>query len=602
MRGAVDHWKARGLDFAHLPPAEDAARSRRHCEVAGPRAREGRLDTRDRGRANRRRQKPEVASRPSGNATASGGRDALRRSSPPRYGTKASPGHDPRRVRRHRPARASARSSRAASRSSCRATPTTTSARASRAAASSVCPGLPREAGGEHRHRQHGDVRRDRRRGLFPWRRGRALLRPQLGRDGGRRGHRRPRLRVHDRRHGGRAGRTGRNFAASMSGGLAFAMIRPDGTFAQPLQPGDGRARAAAPSGDRGQQAAAESSVSQGKGRLRHRPVRRGRSCASWSSATCDSTGSTLALAMLDDWETPRGKPCGRGTACSRVPAKYRRRAERRRLRRREGERSKRRAAGAPGNRASARKNRRERPDEPRKDNPWARSPVSSSSIASGRLPARRGAPEATTASSSSRWTTRRLKRGARCAWIAASRSASRAARSTTSSRTGTTSSTGTSGAPRSDTLHSTNNFPSSPGRVCPAPCEAACTLNINNDAIGIKSIEHFIIDKGWEEGWIVPQPPAHKTGKARRRRRARARPGLARSSSRAPATTCDVFEKNRPHRRAAALRHPDFKMEKHLIDRRMAQMAEGVEFRPNAHVGGDVPAQALSPSTTRSC
>ncbi len=64
------------------------------------------------------------------------------------------------------------------------------------------------------------------------------------------------------------------------------------------------------------------------------------------------------------------------------------------------------------------------------------------------------------------------------------------------------------------DVLHSTNNFPEFTGRVCPAPCEAACTLNINNDAVGIKSIEHAIIDKGWENGWVVPVPAAKKTGK----------------------------------------------------------------------------------------
>ena len=64
------------------------------------------------------------------------------------------------------------------------------------------------------------------------------------------------------------------------------------------------------------------------------------------------------------------------------------------------------------------------------------------------------------------------------------------------------------------ETLHSTNNFPEFTGRVCPAPCEEACTLRINNDAVGIKSIEHAIIDKGWENGWVVPQPPKQKTGK----------------------------------------------------------------------------------------
>ena len=63
------------------------------------------------------------------------------------------------------------------------------------------------------------------------------------------------------------------------------------------------------------------------------------------------------------------------------------------------------------------------------------------------------------------------------------------------------------------DVLHSTNNFPEFTGRVCPAPCEAACTLNINDDPVGIKSIEHFIIDKGWQEGWVVPQLPSRRTG-----------------------------------------------------------------------------------------
>ena len=131
---------------------------------------------------------------------------------------------------------------------------------------------------------------------------------------------------------------------------------------------------------------------------------------------------------------------------------------------------------------------------------------------------------------------------------------------------------------------------------MCPAPCEAACTLNINNDPVGIKSIEHFIIDKGWEEGWVAPQTAAAQDGPPRGRgglRPRRASP--ARSSSRAPATTSCVFEK--ADRIGGLLRYgiPDFKMEKHLIDRRMAQMAEeGVEFRPNAHVGGNVPAREL--------
>ncbi len=141
--------------------------------------------------------------------------------------------------------------------------------------------------------------------------------------------------------------------------------------------------------------------------------------------------------------------------------------------------------------------------------------------------------------------------------------------------------------------LHSTNNFPEFTGRVCPAPCEEACTLRINDDAVGIKSIEHAIIDKAWEEGWVGPQPPSHKTGKrvavvgsgpaglACAQQLARAGHGVV------------VFEKN--DRVGGLLRYgiPDFKMEKWLVDRRLGQMeAEGVEFRVN-HVVGQAPVGA---------
>ncbi len=143
------------------------------------------------------------------------------------------------------------------------------------------------------------------------------------------------------------------------------------------------------------------------------------------------------------------------------------------------------------------------------------------------------------------------------------------------------------------ETLHSTNNFPEFTGRVCPAPCEEACTLRINNDPVGIKSIEHAIIDKAWEEGWVRPQPPAHRTGKriaiigsgpaglACAQQLARVGHGVV------------VFEKN--DRVGGLLRYgiPDFKMEKWLIDRRLGQMeAEGVEFRVN-HVIGQAPVGA---------
>ena len=146
------------------------------------------------------------------------------------------------------------------------------------------------------------------------------------------------------------------------------------------------------------------------------------------------------------------------------------------------------------------------------------------------------------------------------------------------------------------DVLHSTNNFPEFTGRVCPAPCEAACTLNINNDAVGIKSIEHFIIDKAWEEGWVAPLPPAHKTG--RRVAVVGSGPaGLACAQQLARAGH-DVVVYEKADRIGGLLRYgiPDFKMEKHLIDRRMAQMSiEGVVFRPNVEVGRDVDARALA-------
>jgi glutamate synthase (NADPH/NADH) small chain len=146
------------------------------------------------------------------------------------------------------------------------------------------------------------------------------------------------------------------------------------------------------------------------------------------------------------------------------------------------------------------------------------------------------------------------------------------------------------------DVLHSTNNFPEFTGRICPAPCEAACTLNINDDPVGIKSIEHFIIDKGWEEGWVAPLPPAQKTGK-RVAVIGSGPAGLA-CAQQLARVGHDVVLYEKSDRIGGLLRYgiPDFKMEKHLIDRRMAQMSiEGVVFRPNVEVGKDVDAHALA-------
>jgi glutamate synthase (NADPH/NADH) small chain len=146
------------------------------------------------------------------------------------------------------------------------------------------------------------------------------------------------------------------------------------------------------------------------------------------------------------------------------------------------------------------------------------------------------------------------------------------------------------------ENLHSTNNFPEFTGRICPAPCESACTLGINDDPVGIKSIEHFIIDKGWENGWVVPQPPSSKTGK-KIAIIGSGPAGMAAAQQLARVGhDVTVFEKN--DRVGGLLRYgiPDFKMEKSHIDRRVEQMqAEGVKFRTSVFVGKDFPKEILS-------
>ena len=138
-----------------------------------------------------------------------------------------------------------------------------------------------------------------------------------------------------------------------------------------------------------------------------------------------------------------------------------------------------------------------------------------------------------------------------------------------------------------SQVLHATNNFPEFTGRICPAPCEAACTLNINAQAVGIKSIEHAIIDRAWAQGWVQPQPATHSSGK-RVAIVGSGPAGLAAAQQLARAGhAVTVFEKN--ERPGGLLRYgiPDFKLDKTHIDRRIAQLAaEGVVFRTNTVVG----------------
>jgi glutamate synthase (NADPH) small chain len=145
------------------------------------------------------------------------------------------------------------------------------------------------------------------------------------------------------------------------------------------------------------------------------------------------------------------------------------------------------------------------------------------------------------------------------------------------------------------EVLHSTNNFPEFTGRICPAPCETACTLNLDDKPVAIKTIECAIVDKAWQEGWIKPQVPERRTGK-RVAVVGSGPAGLATAQQLARAGhQVHLFEK--ADRIGGLLRYgiPDFKLSKSLIDRRMAQMrTEGVEFHTNAHIGVDLPVSRL--------
>ena len=175
-------------------------------------------------------------------------------------------------------------------------------------------------------------------------------------------------------------------------------------------------------------------------------------------------------------------------------------------------------------------------------------------------------------------------------AWTAASRSATRAARSATSSRSGTTWSGATTGTGAIERLHATNNFPEFTGRLCPAPCETACVLGINQDPVTIKNVEVAIIDQAWESGCVRPQPPEWLSGKTVAVIGS-GPAGLAAAQQLTRAGhTVAVYE--RADKIGGLLRYgiPEFKMEKQHLDRRLDQMRrEGTVFRAGVDVGADL-------------
>jgi glutamate synthase (NADPH/NADH) small chain len=143
--------------------------------------------------------------------------------------------------------------------------------------------------------------------------------------------------------------------------------------------------------------------------------------------------------------------------------------------------------------------------------------------------------------------------------------------------------------------LHATNNFPEFTGRICPAPCETACVLAITEPAVSIKLIERSIVDRAWDEGWIQPEPPEHNTGRSVAVVGSGPAGLAAAQQLRRAGHSVTVYEKS--DRIGGLMRYgiPNFKLEKHLLDRRIEQMrAEGVTFVPNAHVGVNVDVQTL--------
>ncbi len=230
-----------------------------------------------------------------------------------------------------------------------------------------------------------------------------------------------------------------------------------------------------------------------------------------------------------------------------------------------------------------------------RRGGPWVRSPAFSRSIGPSRRRGLSRSASATGRRSTCRSPSRTCGTRAPAAWTAAFPSATRDARSATSFPTGTTSSTGIAGVRRSSACTRRTTFPEWTGRLCPAPCEASCVLGINDDPVTIKSIELSIVDRAFDEGWIVAEPPPRRTGK-RVAVVGSGPAGLAAAQQLNRAGhTVTVFE--RDDRIGGLLRYgiPEFKMEKRFLDRRLDQLeAEGVTFRTGVNVGVDLPAAEL--------
>ena len=298
-------------------------------------------------------------------------------------------------------------------------------------------------------------------------------------------------------------GRTGRNFAAGMSGGIAY-VYDDDGTFAQRCNPAMVDAGAGAARGRAGE--AEKELAAAGKGRLLHR----GRADEAMLRELIERhlrfTGSDARA--RDPRRLGGGAREVRQGVPARVPARAGRDARASRPR--------------PGAASRSPRQRRRRPIVASVSPPRTRTDPDGQDHRFPGTAAHAEAADCRSPSASSTTASSSLaladdeasKQGARCMDCGIPFCQSGCPVNNIIPGLERPRLPARSGSEALDVLHSTNNFPEFTGRVCPAPCEAACTLNINNDPVGIKSIEHFIIDKGWEEGWVVPQPPAAKTGK----------------------------------------------------------------------------------------